>query len=88
MLNTILYIEIVLFQTIQFSVSTQFSSIYPIDRTLSGANTPDQSGPGSDVNEGVLRFPQSFNIIGALASDCLVSYPRHSLGESYPIAEI
>ena len=30
----------------------QFSFILPIDRTLSGATTPAQSGPGSD-----LQFP-------------------------------
>ena len=35
------------------------SSIWPMDRTLSGASTPVQSGPGSDVNEGTLRIPQS-----------------------------
>ena len=45
------------FQTIQFSISTQFSSIQPIDWILSGATTPDQSGPGSDSNEGVLCIP-------------------------------
>ena len=28
------------FQTIQFSISTQFSSISPIDKTLSSATTP------------------------------------------------
>ena len=44
----------VLFQTIQFSMNTQFSSILPIDRTLSGATTPEQSEPQSDGNEGVL----------------------------------
>ena len=44
------------FQTIQFSISTQFSSIWPTDRTLSGATTPDQSEPGSDGNEGVLSI--------------------------------
>ena len=31
----------VLFQTIQLSICTQFSSIWPIDRTLSGANTSE-----------------------------------------------
>ena len=46
----------VLFQTIQFSISTQFSSIWLIDWTLSGATTPGQSGPGSDGNEGVLQI--------------------------------
>ena len=47
----------VLFQAIQFSMSTQFISIWPIDRTLSGATTPDQSDSGSDDNEGVLCIP-------------------------------
>ena len=36
---------------------------------------------------GVLRIPQSSSITGNLQSDCLVSYPGHSLGESYPFAE-
>ena len=36
----------------------QFSSIWAIDWTLSGATTPGQSGHGSDGNEGVLRIPQ------------------------------
>ena len=49
----------VLFQTNQFSISTQFSSIWPIDRTLSGVTTPGQSGPGSDGNEEVLRIPKA-----------------------------
>ena len=57
------------------------SSIRPIDRILSGATTPGQSGPGSDSNEGVLHIPQSFNITEASPSDCLVSHAGHSLGE-------
>ena len=79
----------VLFQTIHISISTQFSSIWPIDRTLSGATTQDQSGPRSDVNKEVLRIPQSSSISGASPSDCLVSYPGHSLrwGGSYLSAE-
>ena len=52
----------------------------PIDRALSGATTPGQSGPGSDGNEGVLHIPQSFSTAGTSPSDCLVSYPGHSLG--------
>ena len=47
--NPFLYIQTVLFQTIQFSISIQSNSIRPIDRTLSGATTPEQSGPGSDT---------------------------------------
>ena len=57
----------------------QFSSIWPIDRTLSGANTPGQSGPESDGNEGVLCIPQNSSITGTSSSDCLVSYPGHML---------
>ena len=56
--------------------------------TLSGATTPDQSGHGSDGNEGVLRVPQISCITEASPPDCLVSYPGHSLGESYFSAEI
>ena len=76
------------FQTIQFSISTQFSFIWPIDRTLLGATTPGQSGLGSNGNKEVFCIPQSSRITGASPSDCLVSYPGHSLGESYPSAEI
>ena len=54
-----LNVKTVLFQTIQFSVITQFSSIWPIDRTLSGATTLSESEPGSDSNKGVLYIPQA-----------------------------
>ena len=59
------------------------SSIWPIDRILSGTTTLSQSEPGSDNNKGVLCIPQSSSITssitGALPSDCLVSYPGHLL---------
>ena len=67
----------VLFQTIQFTISTQFSYIRPIDRILAGATTQSQSGPRSDGNEGVLHIPQNSSISGTSPSDCLVSYPGH-----------
>ena len=73
----------VLFQAIQFCKSTQFNSIWPIDKTLSGATTPGQSEPGSDVNEGVLCIPQSSSITGTSLSDCLVSYIRTLIGVGY-----
>ena len=57
----------------------RFSSIQPVDRALSSATTPGQSGPGSDGNEGVLCIPQSSSIAGTSPSDCLVSYQGHSL---------
>ena len=47
-----------------------------------------KSGPGSDGNREVLSILQSSSIATTSPSDCLVSYPGHSLGEgSYPSAE-
>ena len=45
------------------------SSIWPIDKTQSGATTQGHNGAGSDGKEGVLRIPKSSSI----TSDCLVS---------------
>ena len=84
-----LKIKTVLFQVIQFSISTQFSSIWLIDTTLSGATAPGQNGPESDSNERVFRIPQNSSITGTSPSYCLVSYPGQSLGlGSYPSAEV
>ena len=71
LLFTKLNVKTVLFQTIQFSTSTQFCSICQIDRTLSGAITLGQSRPGGDGNEEVFRIPQSSSITGTSPSDCL-----------------
>ena len=49
-------------------------SIRPMDRTLSGATTPGQSGLGSNGNEEVLHIPQISKAV-ALPSDGLMSYP-------------
>ena len=51
------------------------SSIWFIDRSLSGATTLGQSGPESD--EEVLHIPQSSSITRDWPSDCLMSYPGH-----------
>ena len=64
-------VKIILFQAIKFCISTEFSSIWPIDRILSGATTPGQSGPGSDGNELVLLILQSTSIIETSSSNCL-----------------
>ena len=63
------------------------SSIWPIDRILSGATTSCQSGPGSDGNKVVLRIPQSSQSTESSPSDYLVSYAGHSLVGSYLSAE-
>ena len=39
------------------------SSLGPIGRTLSGATTPGQSGPGGDGKEDVLAFPKAEAIL-------------------------
>ena len=69
-----------------YNISTQFSSLWPIERTLSGATTPEQCGPGSDSSEGVLHIPQSFSITGTAPWDFLVSYLGHSFGSVLPLS--
>ena len=72
-------VQIVLFQAIQLT------SIWLIERTLSSATTPGQSGPGSDGKR-VLCIPQSSSITGTSLSDCLVSY-QDTRWVSYPYTE-
>ena len=62
--------KLVLYQAIQFNISMQFSSIWLVDRALSGTTTPGQSRPGSNDNEGVLRIPQSSSITETSPLDC------------------
>ena len=64
------------------------SSIWYIDRSRLGATIPGQGRSGNDSNEGVLHIPQSSSITGASPSDCLISYPRHTFGDSYSSAEM
>ena len=80
--NPFLYKYSLLFQKILFSISTQFRSIWLIDKTLLDATTPIKSGPGSNGNEGVLRIAQSPSITRASPSDSLVSYPGPRQGDS------
>ena len=61
------------------------SSIWPIDRTLSGTTNPGRSEPESYGNKRVFCIPQSSGITRASLSDCLVSYPGHSLGKILPL---
>ena len=62
------------------------SSIWSIDRTLSGATIMGQNGPGSNGNEGVISTPQISSITGTSPSDCLVSYQGHFWVVSYSSA--
>ena len=72
-----LNLKIVLFQTIQFSMSTQFNSNWPIGhyQVLPLRTRVDLR---AIAIKGTPHFP----------SDCLVSYPGHLLGKSYPPAEM
>ena len=55
------------------------SSIWPIDRTLSGATISYQHIPRRNGN--VLHISEIFKT-GASSSDCIVSFPGHSFGKS------
>ena len=70
-------------------MSAQFVHIWPRGWALSGATIPDQSGPGSDGDEGVFHIPQSSSIPGTPPSYCLVLFSGHSLGgRSHHTAEV
>ena len=60
------------------------SSIWAMDRTLSGATTPGQGGAGSNDNEGVLQIPQISKARASLL-DSLISYPGYSLSGVLPL---
>ena len=61
----------------------------PLIGPLSDATTPGLSGPVDNGNERVLQIPQSSSIIGTSLSDCLVSYPGHSLeGDLTPLLSV
>ena len=49
------------------------SSMWPIDRTWSGATTPGQSGPGSNGNEEVLHIPQSSKTRASTSESFVIS---------------
>ena len=63
------------------------SSIWPIDRALSGVTTLSQSGPRNNGKESVLRIHQKSSICETSESDYLVSI-RILVGEFYPSAEM
>ena len=50
----------------------QFSSIYPIDRALSGATISGQSRPGSVGNEEELCIPQNFRSFSVISKTLVV----------------
>ena len=54
-----LNVKTVLFQVIQFCISTQFRSICPIDRTLSGATSPGRVDLGAMAMKECFAFPKA-----------------------------
>ena len=67
----------ILFQTIWFSISTQFSSIWPIARTPSRVTTPSRVELGVMAMKENSAFPKAPALLTS-PSDCFVSYPEHS----------
>ena len=59
------------------------SSVWLIDKTLSGTATPSQNGFVSDGSEEVLRITQCSCITGTSPSDCLVLYPGQAVSVFY-----
>ena len=49
---------------------------------------PLRTSPGMDDKKGVLCIPKRSSCTDASPSDCLVTYPGHSLEVSYPFAEM
>ena len=76
-----------LFQKIHFIMSTQFSFICLIDKTLPGATNLGQSGPGSHGNEGVLCIPPKLLYYWTSPSNCFTSYTGHSLEGVLPLCK-
>ena len=72
----------ILLKKIQFSISTQFSSILPLYRTLSVATTSSQSRPGSDGNSSNLRHYSNLIIrmlsviYRTLVTECVTTLQR------------
>ena len=81
-LHTVKWFQVLLYNshnlTSVICLHTQFVQFDPIDRTLSGATTQGQCGPGSNGNEEVLHIPQ-ISKAGTPPLDSLMSYPGHSL---------
>ena len=72
--QTLQFFQTILIQTFQFHIN--------MDKTLSDASTPGQSGPKS--NERVLHISQSSCITWTSPSNYLVSYAGHSFAGYYP----
>ena len=75
-------VKTVLFQIIQLSIWTHFSSIWHIDWKLSGGTILGKSGPGTDGNV----EHRSSSITGNSLRDCLESYSGHSLEGVLPLS--
>ena len=58
-----LKIKTVLFKEIQFILSAQFSSTWPVDRTLSGTTTSGQSVPVRDGKKRYYAFPRGLALL-------------------------
>ena len=80
----------ILFLTIQLSISHLFalslnvSLIWPIDRTLSDATTPSQSGLGNNGKEKILLIPKKLQHYWSLTIGLFSVISRTLVGEVLP----
>ena len=81
-------VKTVLFQEIQFTISTRFISVWPIYRTLSGATSRGQSGPGSNGNKEVLHISQKLQHYKSLTIRLFSVISRTLVGGSYLSAQM
>ena len=69
----------ILFKSFVFTQFKFQTVLWPIEKTLSGATTPGQSGPGRNYHVDVLHISQCSRT-GTSPSDGIVSHAGHSLG--------
>ena len=83
-----LNVKTVLFQVIQFCISTQFRSICPIDRTLSGATSPGRVDLGAMAMKSASHSPKLQHYLNLPIRLFSVISRTIVVGGSYPSAEV
>ena len=85
---TQLNVKTVLYQTNQFSVITQFSSIWPVDRTLLGATIPTKSVWERWQWKLYSVFPKASTFMEPLTTRLFCVISGNSLEKTYSSAEM
>ena len=88
MSKTFLFQAIQLTQTIHFSISMLLVLFNPEIGSYQVLPFQVRVDLGAMAMKGVLHIPQSSSTAGTSPSDCLVSYPGHSLGGVLPLCRV